>query len=47
MNTKIPYGAIIKNIRNRFGITQEALADKIKEATEANGKKTDKKEEKK
>lgn len=29
MNTKIPYGAIIKNIRNRFGITQEALADKI------------------
>ena len=28
MNNKIPYGAIIKNIRNRFGITQEALAKK-------------------
>ena len=29
MNNKIPYGIIIKNIRNRCGLTQETLADKI------------------
>lgn len=29
MNNKIPYGIIIKNIRNRCGLTQETLADKL------------------
>lgn len=29
MNNKIPYGIIIKNIRNRCGLTQENLANKI------------------
>ena len=29
MNNKIPYGTIIKNIRNRCGLTQETLADKL------------------